>query len=84
MVQKIIVNILVTFVKAYRYCISPMLQPHCRFIPSCSEYTIVALQKHGLWRGLNLAVRRVCRCHPGSAGGIEEVPHDYPKKNKTL
>jgi len=65
---------LVAILRGYRYAVSPMLGMHCRFAPSCSEYAIEALQKHGAARGGWLAAKRVARCHPWSAGGYDPVP----------
>ena len=61
-------------VRAYRYFVSPILAPACRFHPSCSEYAEQALLEHGALRGGWLAARRICRCGPWSAGGIDPVP----------
>ncbi|HBF22609.1 MAG TPA: membrane protein insertion efficiency factor YidD [Planctomycetes bacterium] len=59
----------------YRWCISPFLGPEkCRFMPSCSEYTLDALEKHGVVRGLSLGIWRVLRCHPFSRGGWDPIP----------
>jgi len=68
--------ILVLFVRMYRWLISPILPfNQCRFLPTCSEYAIEALQKHGAWRGSSLAVRRILRCHPYSKhDGYDPVP----------
>lgn len=65
---------LVLFIRAYRLLISPLLGSRCRFHPSCSEYAIEALQRHGLWKGLRLALRRIGSCHPWHAGGFDPVP----------
>jgi putative membrane protein insertion efficiency factor len=65
---------LLSIVRAYRWLISPMLLPACRFHPSCSSYAEEALQRHGAWRGGWLAARRVCRCGPWHAGGYDPVP----------
>ncbi len=75
-------HLLIWLVKGYQYLISPMLGPRCRFFPSCSSYTIEALQVHGLWRGSWLAIRRILRCHPLHPGGVDPVPekkckHDH-------
>lgn len=58
----------------YRRCISPMKPPTCRFTPTCSEYAIQALRKHGPFRGSWLAVRRILRCHPCGGSGYDPVP----------
>lgn len=65
---------LLSLVRAYRWAISPMLPPACRFHPSCSSYAEEALQRHGAFRGGWLAARRVCRCGPWHAGGYDPVP----------
>ncbi len=61
-------------IRAYQYCISPLLGPSCRFYPSCSEYAREAIQKHGAMRGVLLGAGRICRCHPWHAGGYDPVP----------
>jgi len=67
-------SLLLVVVRAYRWVISPMLPPACRFHPSCSSYAEEALQRHGVFRGGWLAARRVCRCGPWHAGGYDPVP----------
>jgi putative membrane protein insertion efficiency factor len=59
---------------AYKKLVSPLLPPACRFTPTCSEYARAAVLRHGLSRGLLLAVRRLARCHPFHAGGHDPVP----------
>lgn len=61
-------------VRAYQWCVSPLLPRSCRFIPSCSEYADEALSRHGAWRGSWLATRRLCRCGPWHPGGYDPVP----------
>jgi putative membrane protein insertion efficiency factor len=63
---------------AYRRWISPALPPTCRFYPSCSEYALTAVAVHGPVRGIWLALRRLARCHPFHAGGIDHVPPPSP------
>lgn len=58
----------------YRYTLSPMLGPRCRFEPSCSRYATQALREHGLFRGSWLTLRRLSRCHPWHEGGYDPVP----------
>ncbi|MBL8486456.1 MAG: membrane protein insertion efficiency factor YidD [Rhodocyclaceae bacterium] len=66
--------LLVALIRVYQYAISPMLGRSCRFHPTCSEYAIEALQRHGAWKGLGLALRRIGRCHPWHPGGYDPVP----------
>ena len=65
---------LALIVKGYRRFISPMFGAHCRFHPTCSAYALTALENHGALRGSLMAVRRIARCHPWSAGGVDHVP----------
>ncbi|WP_207146277.1 membrane protein insertion efficiency factor YidD [Chromatium okenii] len=67
---------LIVPIKLYQYLISPLLGPHCRFYPSCSQYAIEAIERHGIGYGSYLAIRRLSRCHPWHEGGIDPVPHD--------
>jgi putative membrane protein insertion efficiency factor len=64
----------VTVVRGYQVVVSPLLPPACRYTPSCSQYAIDALQRHGALKGTWLAVRRLARCHPFRAGGHDPVP----------
>jgi putative membrane protein insertion efficiency factor len=61
-------------VSAYRWLISPLLGPRCRFYPSCSAYALEALEHHGALRGTALALRRILKCHPWHPGGYDPVP----------
>lgn len=61
-------------VRGYRFFLSPLLPPSCRFHPSCSEYAEEALTRHGALRGGWLTARRICRCGPWNAGGYDPVP----------
>lgn len=61
-------------VRGYRWFVSPMLPPACRFSPSCSEYAEEALERYGAWRGSWLAAGRLCRCGPWHPGGHDPVP----------
>ena len=61
-------------IRAYRYALSPFLAPCCRFWPSCSDYTIQAIQQHGCIKGGWLGIKRILKCHPWHAGGFDPVP----------
>lgn len=65
---------LLLLVEGYRVALSPLLGGHCRFWPSCSAYAEEAIRRHGAARGAALAARRLLRCHPFHAGGIDPVP----------
>lgn len=61
-------------VRGYQVAISPLLPPSCRYTPTCSQYAIDALRRHGALKGSWLAARRLGRCHPFRAGGYDPVP----------
>ncbi len=58
----------------YKRAVSPMLPPACRYIPTCSDYAVEAIERHGIAIGAFLAVRRVLSCHPFARGGHDPVP----------
>ena len=64
-------HILIALVKFYRKYISPLTPPTCRYVPTCSQYALEALEKYGALKGGWLAVKRICRCHPFHKG------HDF-------
>jgi uncharacterized protein len=65
--------IVITALRLYKLGISPWLPSACRFYPTCSEYMMQAVEKHGAWRGLWMGVRRLAKCHPFHAGGFDPV-----------
>ncbi len=67
-------NVVVAVLRFYRLAISPFYGDVCRYYPSCSAYALRAVQEHGVIGGVILAVRRLARCHPWSAGGVDDVP----------
>ena len=70
---------LIGLVKGYRLLLSPWLGSSCRFMPTCSAYSLQALEQHGAAAGTYLTVARLARCHPWCNGGIDEVPVEKPR-----
>lgn len=70
----LIAYLLLGVVHFYRYAISPLLGPRCRFYPTCSQYALDAIRIHGGVKGGWLTFKRICRCHPLSEGGEDPVP----------
>jgi uncharacterized protein len=66
-------KVAVGLIKVYRRIVSPMLPPSCRYWPSCSEYALQSIQKHGVLKGGLLGSWRIIRCNPWSKGGIDPV-----------
>jgi uncharacterized protein len=66
--------LLIVLIRVYRWTLSPLLGPSCRFFPSCSAYAEEALEHYGAARGSWLTIRRLSRCHPFCRGGIDPVP----------
>jgi len=67
-------KILLVFIKSYQYLLSPVLGPSCRFYPTCSNYAYEAILRYGPLKGLIFTFKRIIRCHPFNAGGIDPVP----------
>ncbi|WP_047395031.1 membrane protein insertion efficiency factor YidD [Chitinibacter sp. ZOR0017] len=67
-------RLIIALVKLYQLMISPLLGPRCRFTPTCSQYSIEAIQKYGAAKGSYLTARRLCRCHPWGGCGHDPVP----------
>jgi len=70
----VVTRVLIGLIQLYRWLLSPVLGSHCRFHPSCSAYAMEALRRHGCVQGLWLTARRIGRCHPWHAGGVDPVP----------
>ncbi|HYF20685.1 MAG TPA: membrane protein insertion efficiency factor YidD [Ramlibacter sp.] len=70
---------LIALVKGYRLLLSPWLGSACRFTPTCSAYSLQALERHGAAAGSYLTVARLARCHPWCPGGLDEVPAEPPR-----
>ena len=75
MISSSIKHFLIFLIKSYKYMISGFFPNACRFVPSCSNYTVWALKKHGVIRGCWLAVKRISKCHPFyNTAGYDPVP----------
>ena len=80
-VLKILAIPFIWLVRFYQAAISPYLPSSCRYTPTCSHYTIEALQKHGLFKGGWLATKRIVSCNPWGGKGYDPVPEPAQKKN---
>ncbi len=67
--QRVVIGVL----QAYKLFVSPMLPSACRYYPTCSEYMMDAVRKHGVWKGTWMGVKRLGRCHPFHEGGYDPV-----------
>ena len=67
-------KLIIALVHFYQHYLSPMMGPHCRYLPTCSEYMVQAVARYGAVRGLWLGIKRICRCHPFAKGGYDPVP----------
>lgn len=67
-------KVVLFLIKSYRSYLSPLFGQHCRFYPTCSRYTYMAIEKYGLYKGLYLGTKRLLRCHPLHPGGVDPVP----------
>jgi putative membrane protein insertion efficiency factor len=72
--KKIIIIILILPIKMYKYLISPMIPNACRYVPTCSEYAIEAINKYGVIKGIFLAIKRIFSCNPWGGSGYDPVP----------
>ena len=70
-------TLLTQLIQGYRMVLSPLLPPTCRFTPTCSQYALDAITRHGALKGSWLAIRRILRCHPFHPGGYDPVPETF-------
>lgn len=73
-ISRLFANIPILLVKIYQIFISPYFPNNCRFTPTCSAYSVEALKKHGIFKGLWLSLKRLLRCHPWGGHGYDPVP----------
>ena len=73
-IKKVFSILFLSLIRFYQVAIFPLKPPSCRFTPTCSQYAIEAIKKHGPFKGLYLTVRRLLRCHPWGGSGYDPVP----------
>ena len=73
-------KLIIALIRFYQLCISPMLGPHCRFTPTCSQYALEAIKTHGAFKGIILTAKRIAKCHPFHHGGHDPVPQKFLDK----
>ena len=78
--MNIFTTILIKFIKGYKFLISPVLGNSCRYLPTCSEYSIEALKTYGFFKGVLLSIKRILSCHPWGRGGFDPVKKEVKVK----
>ena len=78
--MNILTTILIKLIKGYKFLISPLLGHSCRYLPTCSEYSIEALKTFGFFKGVYLSLKRILSCHPFKEGGIDPVKKEMKVK----
>ena len=78
--MNILTLIIIKLIRTYRYLLSPLLGHSCRYLPTCSEYSIDALKTYGLLKGLYLSVKRILSCHHWSKGGFDPLKKEMKVK----
>ena len=74
MLKKKLKAVVILLIKIYQKVVSPWTPASCRYNPTCSSYSIDAFQKHGLWKGFVLTIKRIGSCHPWGGSGYDPVP----------
>ena len=78
--MNIFTYIIIVAIKVYRYLVSPLLGNSCRYLPTCSEYSIEALKTFGFFKGLFLSIKRILSCHPWKDGGYDPIKKEIKVK----
>ncbi len=78
--MNILTYISIKLIKCYKFLISPMLGQSCRYLPTCSEYSIEALKTYGFFKGVFLSIKRILSCHPWGRGGFDPVKKEVKVK----
>jgi uncharacterized protein len=74
--------VMLALLRGYKWALSPLLPPSCRYVPTCSEYAAEAVERYGALRGSAVAIWRVIRCHPFVRGGYDPVPLDHVDRGR--
>ena len=80
MTNRIITYILISCIKFYQLFVSPIIGHNCRYLPTCSEYTINCLQQFGLIKGIFFSLKRISKCHPWGGEGYDPIPKKIEEK----
>ena len=80
MINKIIALPLILIIKTYQIFISPMIGQNCRYLPTCSEYTVECLKQFGIIKGAFISIKRISNCHPWGSHGYDPVPNKLEEK----
>lgn len=75
-------TLLIGLIKLYQKTLSLFIGGECRFYPTCSQYSIEAIEKHGSLKGSWMMIKRICRCHPLNPGGVDKVPEPHSCKHQ--
>jgi putative membrane protein insertion efficiency factor len=78
--MNIFTYLLIKIIKIYKFLISPLLGNSCRYLPTCSEYSIEALKTYGFFKGIFLSIKRILSCHPWGSGGFDPVKKEMKVK----
>jgi putative membrane protein insertion efficiency factor len=78
--MNIFTYLLIKVIKIYKFLISPLLGNSCRYLPTCSEYSIDALKTYGFFKGVFLSIKRILSCHPWGSGGFDPVKKEVKVK----
>ena len=78
--MNIFTHLLIKFIKIYKYLVSPLISPSCRYLPTCSDYSIEALKTYGFVKGLLLSLKRIMSCHPWGNSGFDPVKKEIKVK----
>tara|TARA_B100000674_G_scaffold379885_1_gene322542 strand:- start:247 stop:489 length:243 start_codon:yes stop_codon:yes gene_type:complete len=80
MIDKIIIAPLILLIRFYQLFLSPIIGQNCRYLPTCSEYTVGCLKQFGIIKGIFLSTKRICKCHPWSNHGYDPIPNKFEEK----